>query len=230
MNTNISVNAYDKKEDINHSCKVSMKDLVNSLSVKELTDLNFLIINDPLLRGKIEKETLKQKDQIDISDIHKLFPEIDPTIIKEILLKNLDDERVSNLLAQKDTVGYGGVTLIRIAKIILDNLDDTKFNIDELKGRVNDKYSNFSLAARACAWEPRDNWSIPINEEIGVNQSNIADPFIIVETSEDRISFKTFYFATWEFIKAEKFKSKEKIDSFIKAIIEAREKVFGADG
>lgn len=211
MNTNTNVNAS-----------------IENLNAKELTDLYMSIIKNPTFMRKIEGENLKRDDQLNISDLFEFFPEIDPRIIKAILCQNKDDARVANLLAGKSTNGYGGVTLCRLAKIVVDNLDDTKFDIDTLKNKINEEFSTFSL--EPFAWEPRDNWSMPIWEELGVDESHLLDPFITLEVADDKIIFKAFDSDSWEFIDVEEFKSEEKLDSFIKSLTEAKNKLFSVSG
>ena len=206
----------------------SIKNVIDNLNAEELTDLHLSIIKNPIVMRKIEGECLKRDDQLTISDLFKFFSEIDPQIIKDILFQNKDDARVANLLSEKGTNGYGGVTLCRLAKIIVDNLDDTKFDIEALKNKINEDFSTFSLAP--FSWEPRDNWSIPIWEELGVEESHPLNPFITLEVADDNITFKTFDNDAWEFIEVEEFKSEEKLDSFIKSLTEAKNKLFGVSG
>ena len=193
--------------------------------IKEVTDVYLSITNDLLTMTKIKGEILRRKDQISISDIYNLFSEIDYHIIDEILIQNKADKRVNDLLSGKKTKGYGGVTLFRIAKIIINNLDISQFDLDVMKDRINGKFT--SVPFESFHREPRDNWSEPIFKEIGVEESHIFYPHIVVEILEDYILFKMLDTDTWEFVDVDLIASEEKLDSFIKAITEAREKVFG---
>ena len=204
--------------------KSNSEKMIEELSRTEMVDLYLRMKNDLGLMAETEKTALQQLDQVTIQDVIDFLPEIDPEMVLATLQSNKEHKRISRMLANETSRGYGGLTLFKIAKVIIDSCDG--FDTEKIKNRI-EKVLNVHKHL-AFAFDPRDDWSKPLYEELGIEETaTIFLRYLVIKSHEGSIKLKTFDYDAWDWFCVEEFKSSEKLDGFIDALITARENVFG---
>ncbi|MBF0204589.1 MAG: hypothetical protein HQK67_09820 [Desulfamplus sp.] len=230
------------------------KDVVaDGMSIRDKAIVELLIKTDRCksIMGFIKKENMRLEDQVTMQDIYnaipwvhkKTFGEIDRKTIDDILLEYKNTPIVRDLLEQKPSHSYGGITIIRLLDLIRDALtEDEDGFTEEYNGIIYDiKNKMFELFAdwKGYDWEPRNNWTIPVNEELriypcdhdeiinvnkDINKANFES--VVIDIDNDLIALYKYDTIKGEKHEIEIFRSREKTDSFIKALIDARDKIF----
>ena len=226
---------------------------VEGMSIRDKTIVEFLIKTDRCksIMGFIERENMRLEDQVTMQDIYnaipwvqkKTFGAIDRKTIDDILLEYKNIAIVRNLLEQKPSYGYGGITIIRLLDLIQGALTEDEDGFTEeydfIRYDIKDKMFQLFVDWKGYDWEPRNNWTIPVNEELGiypcdenhmiklnkdVNKANFQS--VVIDIDNDLIALYKYDTIKDEKHEIEIFRSREKTDSFIKALIDARDKIF----
>ncbi|MBF0259111.1 MAG: hypothetical protein HQK62_09780 [Desulfamplus sp.] len=226
---------------------------VEGMSIRNKAIVELLIKTDRCksIMGFIERENKRLEDQVTMQDIYnaipwvhkKTFGTIDKKTIDDILLEYKNITIVRNLLEQKPSHGYGRITIIRLLDLIQDALteDEDGFTeeYDDIRDDIKDKMFQLFADWKGYDWEPRNNWTIPVNEELriytcdhdeiinvnkNINKANFES--VVIDIGNDLIALYKYDTIKGKKHEIEIFRSREKTDSFIKALIDARDKVF----